>query len=104
MARMSLWLVPLAALLTTTAIAAAALRAVQAARAEARALAERLAELSARLEAAELSAAQAEVRLDAAESVLLDKGVADEEDLEEARRHFEGQTGTAARGRDGTVH
>jgi aspartate aminotransferase-like enzyme len=49
------------------------------------ALSERLRELSARLDATEQDAANALAQADVAESVLLDKGVADEEDLEAAR-------------------
>ena len=102
---MSLWLVPLAALATTAAIAFAALEAVKASRREARALAEKVRELSARLEATEQEVARAAMQADVAELVLLDKGVADEEDIEALRRQFEEQSqGTAARDRDGTVH
>lgn len=49
------------------------------------ALAEQVRELSARLNATEQDAANALAQADVAESVLLDKGVADEEDLEAAR-------------------
>jgi uncharacterized membrane-anchored protein YhcB (DUF1043 family) len=102
---MSLWLVPLASLATAAAIAAAALRAVQAARRESRALAEQLRELSARLEATEQQVARAALRADVAETVLLDKGVADEEDLEAARRQFEEQAHACYdRDRDGNLH
>jgi hypothetical protein len=49
------------------------------------ALAERVRELGARLDATEQDAAAALAQADVAECVLLDKGVFDEEDLEEAR-------------------
>lgn len=52
------------------------------------AFAERLGELAARLEAAEREIARAALGAEVAESVLLDKGVADEEDLESARRQI----------------
>ncbi len=102
---MSLWLVPLAALATTTAIALAALEAVKAARREVRDLTEKVRELSARLEATEQEVARTAMQADVAELVLLDKGVADEEDIEALRRQFEEQSqGATARDRDGTVH
>ena len=102
---MSVWLVPLAALATTTAIAFAALEAVKAARRDALALAEKVRELSTRLEATEQEVARAAMQADVAELVLLDKGVADEEDIEALRRQFEEQSQDAiARDRDGTVH
>lgn len=53
------------------------------------AFAERLRELAARLEAAEQEIARAALGAEVAESVLLEKGVADEEDLESARRQIE---------------
>jgi hypothetical protein len=102
---MSLWLVPLAALATTAAIAYAALEAVKAARRETRDLAEKVRELSARLEATEQEVARAALQADVAELVLLDKGVADEEDLEEARRYFEQNAAQRYdRARDGSLH
>ncbi len=51
-------------------------------------LSERVKELSARLDAAEQDAQGALARTEVAETVLLDKGLADEEDLEAARRRF----------------
>jgi len=102
---MSLWLVPLAALATTTAIAALALEAVREARREARDLAEKVRELSARLEATEQEVARAAMQADVAELVLLDKGVADEEDIEALRRQFEEQSQAPyVRDRDGHLH
>jgi len=52
------------------------------------AFAERLAELATRLEAAEQEIARAALGAEVAESVLLEKGVADEDDLELARRQI----------------
>jgi hypothetical protein len=68
-------------------------------------LSESMRELSARLDAAEQDAATALVRADVAESVLVEKGLADEEDLEAARA----RSGTPEppgyiRGRDGDLH
>lgn len=56
--------------------------------ADVRELSERLRELSARLEAAEQDVSSALARTEVAEAVLLDKGLADEDDLEAARRRF----------------
>jgi opacity protein-like surface antigen len=67
-------------------VAARALRAQAAAAAE---LAEQLRALQTRLEEVEAEASRTSLRADVAETVLLEKGVADEEDLEEARRYFE---------------
>ena len=99
------WLVPLAALATATAMALAALEAVRAARREVRDLAEKMRELSARLEATEQEVARAAMQADVAELVLLDKGVADEEDIAALRRQFEEQSqGAYVRDRDGSLH
>ncbi len=65
-------------------------------------LSERLKELTARLEAAEQDVAGALARTEVAETVLLDKGLADEEDLEAARRRFGEGGGDAPR--DGDLH
>ncbi len=51
-------------------------------------LSDRVNELSARVAAAEQDVAGALARTEVAELVLLDKGLADEEDLEAARRRF----------------
>lgn len=81
----------MAALLAVLAVAGFAalafgvVRRLQAHAEDVEALSERLRELSARLEATELDAANALAQADVAESVLLDKGVADEDDLEAAR-------------------
>ncbi len=69
-----------------------------------RALGEHVRDLSVRLDAAEQDAASALAHADVAESVLLDKGVADEDDLEAARaRSGAGEPGYV-RGRDGELH
>jgi type II secretory pathway component PulJ len=51
-------------------------------------LAERIRELQVRVDAAEADVAHAVTRCDIAESLLVEKGVADEEDIEEVRRRF----------------
>jgi hypothetical protein len=51
-------------------------------------LSERVKELAARMDAAQQDVAGALVRTEVAETVLLDKGLADEDDLEAARRRF----------------
>jgi hypothetical protein len=78
----------LTAVLAVTLFAALAFAVVRRLRAHGEqvdALAERVRELSARLDATEQDAANALAQAEMAESVLLDKGVADEEDLEAAR-------------------
>jgi hypothetical protein len=57
--------------------------------------------LAGRLAAAEDAAAVANERAEVAETVLLEKGLADEEDLEAARRRPEG---AADASRDGDLH
>jgi predicted nuclease with TOPRIM domain len=73
------------ALALLAALAARLVRRLRALSDEVEALSERVHELSARLEVAEQDAASALAQADVAESVLLDKGVADEEDLAAAR-------------------
>jgi hypothetical protein len=63
-------------------------------------LTERVHELSARLEATEQDAAAALAQADVAECVLLDKGVFDEEDLEEARARTSTSSDAQPRARD----
>src|SRR5512133_1845656 len=81
----------MAALLAVLAVAAFAalsfgvVRRLRAHAEDVEALSERVRELSARLDATEQDAANALAQADVAESVLLDKGVADEDDLEAAR-------------------
>ncbi len=60
---------------------------------EVAALTERVRELGSRLDSAEQDAAAALAQADVAECVLLDKGVFDEEDLEEARARSGGTDG-----------
>lgn len=85
------------------ALAAAAVRRIRELGEDVRHLTERVRELSVRLEATEQDAASALAQADVAESVLLDKGVADEEDLEAARARS-GTEGGYVRGRDGDLH
>jgi hypothetical protein len=69
--------------------------------AEVTALSERVRELSTRVDAAEADVAHAVTQTEIAESLLLEKGVADEEDIEEVRRRFGGDGEVAdVRGRD----
>ncbi len=86
-------------------LAVVALRAWRLRDAESASLAEQVRGMAARLEAVETEASRTAIRVDVAETVLLEKGVADEEDLEEARRYFE-QDGAPRydRERDGSLH
>ena len=70
---------------------------------------ERIRELSARVEAAEADVAHAVTQAEISESLLLEKGIADEEDIEAARRRFDGGEPAAPSsgyipGRDGGLH
>jgi hypothetical protein len=85
------------------ALTGAAVRRIRDLGEQVRQLAERVRELSVRLDATEQDAASALAQADVAESVLLDKGVADEEDLEAARARS-GTEGGYVRGRDGELH
>jgi hypothetical protein len=72
-------------------------------------LSERVRELMARVEAAEADVAHAVTQAEISESLLLEKGIADEEDIEAARRRFDGGEPAAASsryvpGRDGDLH
>ncbi len=93
----------LAAIALFAALGAVAVRRIRALADEVRALGEHVRELSVRLDAVEQDAATARARAEVAESVLLDKGVADEEDLEAARRRS-GEDAGYVRGRDGESH
>lgn len=79
-------------------------------RAQATALSEQVRELSVRLTAVEQGAAQAAIQAEVAASVLLDKGVADEEDFDAARRRFSevsdalSSEGEPIRHRPGSIH
>ena len=89
------------------ASAGAALAAVLRARAlsaDVATMRERVRELSTRLEAAESDVSQALAAADVAESVLLEKGLADEEDLEAARRRFGESAPSYSRARAGEIH
>jgi hypothetical protein len=91
------------ALLTTVCVVLA--RRVRSLAGEVSALGERVKELSARLESTEVDAANALAQADVAETVLLDKGVADEEDLEAARARFGAPEAAGyVRTRDGDLH
>jgi hypothetical protein len=86
------------------ALAAFAVRRIRELGDEVRALGDRVRELSVRMEATEQDAASALAQADVAESVLLDKGVADEEDLEAARARSSGGEAGYIRARDGDLH
>ncbi len=96
-------LTALLAVALCAALAAVAVRRIRELSDEVRALGDRVHELSVRLEAAEQDAASALAQADVAESVLLDKGVADEDDLEAARARSGGEAGHV-RSRDGDLH
>lgn len=96
-------LTALLAVALCTALAAAAVRRIRELAEDVRQLSERVRELSVRLDATEQDAASALAQADVAESVLLDKGVADEDDLEAARARFAAEPGYV-RGRDGDPH
>ncbi|HVP69530.1 MAG TPA: hypothetical protein VMT17_19935 [Anaeromyxobacteraceae bacterium] len=88
-----------------SALGLAAVRALRARAAEARALGDELRKVSGRLDSLEGELSRTSLRADVAETVLIEKGVADEEDLDEARRYFE-QNGQPryVRERDGNLH
>jgi hypothetical protein len=72
-------------------------------------LTERIQELSARVEAAEADVAHAVTQTEITETLLLEKGIADEDDLEAARRRFDGSDPPASSSRytperDGDLH
>ncbi len=91
------------ALLTTVCVVLA--RRVRALADEVSALGDRVKELTTRLESTEVDAANALAQADVAESVLLEKGVADEEDLEAARARSGAPDGAGyVRTRDGDLH
>ena len=78
-------------------------------RAELRGMQERMRELAARVEATEADVAHAVTQAEVAESLLVEKGIADEEDVEAARRRFDGGDAPATSpryvpGRDGGLH
>ncbi len=68
-------------------------------------LGERMSELGLRLEAAEAEVAQAVTQAEIAENVLLEKGVADEDDIEAVRRRFIADASSGYdRARDGELN
>jgi hypothetical protein len=76
-------------------------------RSELSVMAERMRELGTRVEAAEADVAHAVTAAEISESLLVEKGIADEEDLEEARRRFNGSDPPAPRylpDRDGDLN
>ncbi len=80
-------------------------RARRAAEARARQLEARLVELSGRVEMAEQNTADAVIQAEVATSVLLEKGLADERDLEAARRRFQpGEPPEPAHGTGNSLH
>jgi hypothetical protein len=86
-------------------LAVVALRGFRLRGAEAEGLAEQVRGIAARIESVEAEVSRTALRADVAETVLLEKGVADEEDLEEARRYFEQNTQPRYdRQRDGNLH
>jgi hypothetical protein len=86
-------------------LAVVALRGFRLRGAEAEGLADQVRGIAARVESVEAEVSRTALRADVAETVLLEKGVADEEDLEEARRYFEQNTPPRYdRQRDGNLH
>src|SRR5512145_1273099 len=67
-------------------------------------LEERLRELTMRVDVAEHDAVAASAHAEVAESVLLEKGYADADDLEAARRRLQGEPVSGARARDGELN
>jgi hypothetical protein len=92
-----------AAIAGLTVVSFVLVRRVRGLLAETARLSERADQLERRLEAAEHDVAGALSRTEIAETVLLDKGLADEEDLEAARRRFGDEAALDAR-RDGELH
>lgn len=98
---------PVLALAALVVLAAAVLglsRRVRAGDTEHDALADQVRELSQRLEAAEQDVARAQTQADVAESLLVEKGIADEEDVAEVRRRFGDEDAAYLRARDGDLH
>jgi hypothetical protein len=86
-------------------LAIVALRAHRIRGAESAGLADQVRGIAARMESMEAEVCRTALRADVAETVLLEKGVADEEDLDEARRYFEQNTQPRYdRQRDGSLH
>ena len=86
-------------------LAVVALRAARARGAEASGLVDQVQGIASRIDSMEAEVMRTALRADVAETVLLEKGVADEEDLEEARRYFEQNSAPRySRERDGSLH
>jgi len=96
----------LAVCLASTLFAAFAIGVVRRLQSEVHGLSQRVEELTARVGAAEHAATSAALRAEVTESVLVGKGVADEEDLEEARSQFRANSTDSpyVRERDGEMH
>jgi hypothetical protein len=97
-------LVAAAALAGLSLVTALLVRRVRALGAEVAGLGDRVGALTARLEAAEQDVAGALARTEIAETVLLEKGLADEEDLEAARRRSGDEGARGDHPRDGELH
>jgi multidrug resistance efflux pump len=93
-----------AALVVLAAALLGLLRRERARAAEVETLAGQVRELSQRLESAEQDVARAQTQADVTESLLVEKGVADEEDVEAVRRRFDDESAAYARSRDGELH
>jgi len=93
---------PAAALAGLSIVALLLARRVRALLGEISQLSERLDGLATRLGAAEVELAATAERSEVAETILLEKGLADEEDLEAARRRPEGSSPSERR--DGELH
>lgn len=94
-----------AALVLLAAALLGLLRRERARASELEALLGQVRELSQRLEATEQDVARVQTQADVAESLLVEKGVADEEDVEAVRRRFDGDSSAAyTRTRDGDLH
>jgi hypothetical protein len=86
-------------------LAIVALRGFRIRGAEADGLADQMRGIAARIESVEAEVCRTALRADVAETVLIEKGVADEEDLEETRRYFEQNVPSRYdRQRDGSLH
>jgi len=86
-------------------LAVVALRGFRLRGAEADGLADQMRGIAARMESVEAEVSRTALRADVAETVLIEKGVADEEDLEETLRYFEQNTPSRYdRQRDGSLH
>jgi hypothetical protein len=86
-------------------LAVVALRGFRQRGAEADGLAELVRGIAARVESVEAEVSRTALRADVAETVLIEKGVADEEDLEATRRYIEQNVPARYdRERDGSLH